>query len=121
MGTGRFAGVVGIAWVIVTAAGIILFSAAGALPLFDDAAAYARFTSGSATLFFGMGAMATLAVAIVRTGVVASWARWLWATWAGASAARVPPIRDHSSNTQHSPASAQISSCTGTKRTPHLQ
>ena len=77
MGTRRFAGVVGIAWVIVTAAGIILFSAAGALPLFDDAAAYARFTSGSATPFFGMGAMATLAVAIVRTGVVASWARWL--------------------------------------------
>jgi hypothetical protein len=26
---------------------------------------------------FGMGAMATLALAIVRTGVVASWARWL--------------------------------------------
>ena len=51
MGTRRFAGVVGIAWVIVTAAGIILFSAAGALPLFDDAAAYARSTSGSATLF----------------------------------------------------------------------
>jgi hypothetical protein len=29
--------------------------------------------------FFGMGAMATLAVAIVRTGVVASWAGWLCA------------------------------------------
>jgi hypothetical protein len=51
MGTRRFAGVVGIAWVIVTAAGIALFSAAGAPLLFDDAAAYARFTSGSATLF----------------------------------------------------------------------
>jgi hypothetical protein len=85
MGNRRFAGVVGVAWVTATVAGIILFSAAGAPPLFDDAAADARFTSGSATLFpidaFTTGVSSALLIPFF-TGL-----SWYFAT---------PPLSDRS-------------------------
>src|SRR5215467_7111046 len=49
----RFTGVVGIAWVAVTAVGIGMFVAAGPPPSFGESTAYANFTSASGRLFLG--------------------------------------------------------------------
>lgn len=65
----RFSARIGIAWVLVTGAGVVAFTVAGTPPAFSDSAGYSAFISKSSALFlfdaFTTGLSAALLVAFV--------------------------------------------------------
>jgi len=82
----RWTGALGIAYVAMQLAGVILFVVAGNPPSFDDAKSYAGFISSGSSLFLGDAALtgvATIVLLLVATGirgaVLTAGQDWEWA------------------------------------------